>query len=76
VLSASIALDSALNCSIALEGPHSSSKSEQSVTLHGGQQKVIYIIPPRLSKIPKLVKVLLLLLLLLLLLTPTRPATL
>ena len=57
MLSVSIALETVLDCSISLEGPHAASSKEQSVTLHGSQHKVIYILPPKLSKIPKVVKV-------------------
>ena len=57
ILTASIALDSVLDCSISLDGPHASAGKEQSVSLNGHQQKVMYIIPPQPSKIPKLVKV-------------------
>jgi hypothetical protein len=57
VLSASIALENALDCFISLDSPHASSSKEQSITLHGSQEKTIYITPPLPSKIPKVAKV-------------------
>ena len=57
VVSACIALDAVLDCSVSLDGPHASHSKEQSVTLHSCQQRTVYVIPPRASKLPKIVKV-------------------